>query len=79
MNFLKRHLMVCLMLAVAAGMALAADPSGKWTWTYKAGKKDMQKGCFGYGRAESRERPAHRYSIWAWQEIRSCGDQGWQN
>ncbi len=43
MNFLKRHAMVCLMLVVATGMALAADPTGKWTWTFKAGKKDMQK------------------------------------
>lgn len=43
MSFLKRHAMICLLVLFTAGIVLAADPSGKWTWTYKAGKKDMQK------------------------------------
>ncbi len=43
MNFMKRHAMICLLVLFTAGVVLAADPSGKWSWTYKAGKKDMQK------------------------------------
>lgn len=43
MNFLKRHAMICLLVLFTAGVVLAGDPTGKWSWTFKAGKKDMQK------------------------------------
>ncbi len=43
MNFVKRHAMICLLVLSTAGVVLAADPSGKWSWTFKAGKKDAQK------------------------------------
>lgn len=43
MNFLKRHAMICVLILFTAGVVLAGDPTGKWSWTYKAGKKDMQK------------------------------------
>ncbi len=43
MNFVKRHAMICLLVLFTAGVVLAADPTGKWSWTFKAGKKDMQK------------------------------------
>ena len=43
MNFVKRHAMICLLVLFTAGVVLAADPTGKWTWTFKAGKKDAQK------------------------------------
>jgi hypothetical protein len=43
MKFLKQHAMICLLVLFTAGMVLAADPTGKWSWTYKAGKKDAPK------------------------------------
>lgn len=43
MRFLKQHAMICLLVLFAAGAVLAADPTGKWSWTFKAGKKDAQK------------------------------------
>jgi len=30
-----------------AGVVLAGDPSGKWTWTFKGGKKDAPKDVTG--------------------------------
>ncbi len=43
MSFLKRHELVCLMLVLAASVAMAADPTGKWSWNSKPDAKDDPK------------------------------------